>query len=234
VTRAEGSVALFRLLSLKGRAFDLSGTLMEFDPLSRRGTVRDLNGQDHAFTMVPQAEYFRAGEQTYVGQIRPLDQVWIVLRADGNGTFVDARYQDLLAHNLETKGSTVTVTLPSGVKRSLILEPGAPVFLNGRAATAADADKASDVYMALDQITGDVRMLDAVNVSVSGLLAGLDSVKHTVTVETESDLHELTFAPDVTWVLNGEKVSVDDLRAGDHVRIAQNAAGLAVYVMAER
>lgn len=234
VTRAEGSVALFRLLSLKGRTFDLSGTLLQFDPESRTGTIRDLTGQDHVFTMASEAEYFRAGQRTFANQVQPLDQVWVVLGSDGNGTFMDARYQDLLAQNLETHGNTIAVTLRSGVRRSLTLEPGAPVFLNGRPVTAAQADKASVAYMALDRITGDVRVLDAVNVTAHGLLVSVEPDKHKITVDTDGDLHELTLAADVIWVVNGQKATADDLRADDRVQIAQNAAGLAVYVMAER
>lgn len=234
VTRAEGSVALARLLSLKGRAFDLSGTLVKFDQVARTAVVRDFYGQERSVTMSLNAQYFRAGSSSYVGAIRPLDQVWIVLGPDGTGTFMDARYQDLLGKNLQVSGSTVTVSGADGRAQSATLQPGAPVYLNGRPVSTAQVDKATDAYLLFDQVSGDIRVLDAVNVTASGSLVGVDQEKHMIVIQNATGVQIIPLAPDAIYVLNGQRLAVGDLRIDDRLQLAQNASGQAEYVMAER
>jgi hypothetical protein len=139
-----------------------------------------------------------------------------------------------MGSHLQVSGSTVSITLPNGLQDDLKLQPGATVFLNGHPATAAQVNNASDVYMALDRITGEVRILDALTVTAAGPLVNLDVAKGIITIQLDADVKDFRVAHDLVCVLNGEKVSLTDLQSDDKLKLVQSPAGPVVYVMAER
>lgn len=233
VTRAEGSVALFRLMDTRGRMFHLTGTLVRFDPVSRQGTVRDELGHERSFTMSGEAQYYRGGAPSASSQIKVLDQVWVVLGADGTGTFLDARFKDILGSNLRTSGTTATVTLPDG-SRSYPVSPGVLTFLNGRPSTLENANGAQAAYLMLDTVTGQVRVLDTVRASTQGRLIGVDVRQLTIHVQVEQHVRVLRTDSSAVFVVNGEKAALADLLVGDRLLVAANEADLAIYVLAER
>ncbi|HWI60440.1 MAG TPA: S-layer homology domain-containing protein [Symbiobacteriaceae bacterium] len=234
ISRSEGGVAIFRLLSLKGRVFDLTGTLMRFDPATLQGTVRDALGQEQPFTMAAKAEYFRAGAPSAAAQLRVLDQVWVVLGPDGKGTFLDARYDELLTANPQVQGQTLTITLPGNGRRTLPVQPGAPIFLNGQPVPTLDrVQGAGALYLVLDRVSGDVRAVDAVTVHVAGRLLSTDAEK-VFYVVTGSETKIIKSVPEIIVVLNGQRVQVSDLKSGDQVKLVLNENGAITYVVAER
>lgn len=234
VTRAEGSVALFRLLDMRGRMFHLTGTLSGFDPTSRRGTVRDEFGKELAFTMSGDAQYYRGGAPSAVTQVKVLDQVWIVLGPDGVGTYMDARFQDLVGSDLKTSGRVATVTVRNETK-SYTVQPGALAFLNGKPSTLDGVNGARVAYLMLDRVTGQVRVLDAVTASVQGKVVGVNPAQPTLHVQTaDQRMSSLRIDTDASIVLDGAKVAFTNLQIGDQVYVTVNEAGAAIYVFAER
>lgn len=234
VTRAEGATTLFRLLSLRGNVFHLSGTLIRFDPLSRQGVVRDASGRETEFVMSMGAQYYRSGTPSYSGQIRALDQVWIVLGTDGVGTFLDARFDDALVHDLTPiDPNTVKFTGESSSEQTARLAPGALVFLNGRPAALAEVRAAPVAYLVYDVITGDVRVLDALAVSVTGSLLVVQPTSGDLVLEVNQEVIAFP-AADAKYVLNGEPVNPTELRMGDRLQVVQDQAGAVTYVFAER
>lgn len=233
VTRAEGSAALFRLVSSRGQMFHLAGTLTRFNPATREGVVRDELGQERTFTMAAQAEYFRAGSPSTAVLVRPLDQVWVVVGPDGLGTYLEARYKDVLGTNLRLDTNSATVTLKDGT-RSYSLQPGVLVFLNGTPATLSQVQGAQVAYLVLDQMAGQVRVLDAVSASVSGKLVGVDPNLAVIHVEMDRQIKRLTVDPQATIIRDGAKANLINLAIGDQIYVVVDAAGRATYVVAER
>jgi hypothetical protein len=235
ITRAEGSVAIFRLLNTRGRMFNLTGTLVRFDPTTRKGTVRDEIGQEQVFTMSDAAQYYRKGLPSVIGQVRALDQVWIVLGSNGEGTFMDARFQDALGRDLRTAPGSVTATLPDGT-RTYQVQSDLLAFLNGKPATLAQVNGAQSVYMIFDQISGRVRVLDAVMSSIQGKVVGIDQRQAFLYVQSQLDRPAtiVTVAANATLIVDGTRGTMTDIRLGDQVQIAVDEAGFATYVLAER
>jgi hypothetical protein len=235
VTRAEGATTLFRLLSLQGNVFHLSGTLVRFDPFSRQGAVRDASGRETAFVMSMGAQYYKSGMPSYSGQMRALDQVWIVLGTDGIGTFMDARFDDALVHNLTPNdASTVKFTAEGNATQTARLAPGALVYLNGRPAALSDLKTVPVAYLVYDVITGEVRVLDALEVSVTGTLLVVDSTSGELVLEVDEEVNVYPPVAGARYVLNGEPVNPTELREGDRLQLVQNQAGAVTYVFAER
>jgi hypothetical protein len=234
VTRAEGAVALSRLLGARGQLFHLTGTLVRWDSATRRGTVRDELGNEQAFTAASDAQYFRGGVAATAGQVRILDQVWLVLGNDGRVRFLDARHEDVLLNDLTVRGTRVTGTDGDGAQRSYTLQPGALVFVNGRLAAPEKAQGLSEVYLVLDRVSGEVRVLDGVHVAAEGWLLAYTPATRTLSIQTENELKRLPVAPDVMIVLDGERVQVSDLQVGDQLVVAVNENGAVVYMHVER
>ncbi|HYF93384.1 MAG TPA: S-layer homology domain-containing protein [Symbiobacteriaceae bacterium] len=234
VTRAEGATTLFRLLATKGSVFHLSGTLVRFDQGTYQGVVRDSAGTETAFTMSPTAQYYRAGLPSHAGRVRPMDQVWIILGPDGIGSYMDARFADRLVTNLHVTARTVTGTLSGGGTRTAEVSPGALVYLDGRPASLSQLDGVAMAYLIFDRVTGEVRVLDGLNVSVSGRFVGLDTVPAAIAVEIDQDLKSLLLAADAIFVLNGQPVDRVELQEGDSLQLVLDQSGAATYVLAER
>jgi hypothetical protein len=233
VTRAEGSASLFRLLSSRGQMFHLTGTLTKFDAATRQGVVRDELGQERTFTMAAKAEYFRAGAPSTAALIRPLDQVWVVMGTDGFGSFMDARFIDVLGTNLRVDRTNATVMAKDGT-RSYSLQPGALVFLNGKAASLSQVNGAQVAYLVLDKAAGQVRVVDAVSASVTGKLVGVNPTQAVIHVEVERQIKTLSVDPQATILRDGAKADLMSLVIGDRTYVVVDAAGRATYVITER
>ncbi|MDF2626306.1 MAG: putative S-layer associated protein [Symbiobacteriaceae bacterium] len=233
VTRAEGSAALFRLISGRGQMFHLTGTLTRFDPQTRQGVVRDELGQERTFTMAAQAEYFRGGAPSAAALIKPLDQVWIVLGSDGLATYVDARFTDVFGTNLQTDRTNATVTLKDGT-RTYPLQPGALVFLNGKPASLSQVNGAKVAYLVLDQMAEQVRVLDAVSASLSGKLVGVNPTQSVIHVEAEGQIVTISMDPQAAILRDGAKADLLSLVIGDRIHVVTDTTGRATYVVAER
>jgi hypothetical protein len=225
---------LLRLLSFKGAAYHLTGTLLHFDPQSRQGAVRDALGEERTFTMAPDAEHFRSGYQVAPFQLQPLDQVWIVLGPTGIGRFIDARYEDLFATDATVTGRTLQVPLSGQMSRTLSIQPGALLYLNGRPAMTEQMAGPLRVYAALDRITGEVRVLDAVQVSLQATFGGVDEARTTLIVIAEDEVLNLPLAAGAPMSINGEAAGPSDLVPGDRLLLARDSEDQVIYVQAER
>ncbi|HLN60017.1 MAG TPA: S-layer homology domain-containing protein [Symbiobacteriaceae bacterium] len=234
VTRAEGATALARLLGARGALFHLTGTLVKWDPGALTGTVRDELGSERNFEASRDAQFFRGGVAVTPGQVRMLDQVWMVLGSDGNVRSVDARYVDVLGKDLTVSGSQVTVTLAGDSVKTYIVQPGVLVFANGRPSTLEKVSGMNRAYLALDRVTGEVRVLDAVQVADEGWFVSYESATRTITVQTEDELKRLTVTRDLFLLVDGEKAQVEDLQVGDRLILSVNEVGAVVYMQAER
>ncbi len=234
ITRAEGGATLLRLMQLTGRAFHLSGTLVAYDPNQRRAVVRDAMGQERAVTMALDAIYFRGGAPATHRQIQPLDQVWIVLDERAQGIFMDARTTDLFGRDAVVAAGTIALTMPAGNRRTFTVQPGALIFYNGRPAELAAVDGASEVYIAVDRITKEVRVLDAVHAPHEAVYVGQDPASGQILVNMEAEARALAVDPDAVILLNGERVTVEGLQSGDRLRMALNEDGAVTYLQAER
>lgn len=234
ITRAQGAAVVLRLMEYRGNAFHLVGTLTAFDPQTGQGRVRDAAGQERAFTMANDAVYYRGGFPATRALVRRFDQVWIVLGPAGEGRFLEARYSDLVGTAPQVTGGSVTVTLGTGKARTLPLQPGALVYVNGRPAAAAQASGADEAYLVLDQLSGDVRVLDVVRTPVRGQLIGLTPDGKGLVLDERGSVKTLPVAPDLLVLVEGERVSLTALRPGKQLRLAVNEAGQVTYLQAER
>lgn len=233
ITRAEGSTTLLRLLAVEGRAYNLAGTLVDFDSRTLRGVVRDELGQERSFRMASDAVYYRGGSLAAAREIEPLDQVWIILDDSGVGRFMEARYSDVLGTDAEVTGDTLRLTV-DGQQRVFTFQPGALLFYNGRSASLDQISGAHQVYLILDRQTGQVRVLDAVNTPVQGTLIAVSEAARQITVRVGQEEQTYQISPKATLLLEGEPAEEDDLEPGDVVRLALDEANQVVYLMAER
>jgi hypothetical protein len=234
ITRAEGAATVFRLKLAQGSAFHLTGTLVKFDPATGQGVVRDSLGQESAFAMAPDASYYRGGVTAVASQVSVLDQVWVVKGTDGVGRFMDARYVDVLGTNLSVAGSNLAFLDGEGRSQSVNVQAGALIYLNGRQATLDQTAGSDQLYVILDSITGEARVVDAVKAPVQGQLAGLDITRAVLTILTSTESKNLSLAPGAVIIVNGQRSALTDLMPGDRLRIAQNDTGAVTYVLAER
>lgn len=234
VTRAEGSVALFRFMDTRGTVFHLTGTLLAFDPATSEGVLRDDLGEEHTFVMDYAANYYRDGRSVPLGQIAPLDQVWVVVGPDGAGRFMEARYADIVGSQVRVTGQTLHTTDLRGEIRRVTLEPGALVFLNGARASAEEITGAIQAYVVLNRVTGEARVVDAVKPTLEGEFVGFDEVQSLVYVKTATELMTLSLSPTAVIALNGIPVQTTDLEPDVPVQVATNKDGIIVYLHAER
>jgi len=235
LTRAEGGVAVLRLMEFKGSAYQFSGTLIRFDANTRGGTIRDPLGRERSFTMAGDAQYFRSGIAVSAAVISRLDQVWVALGPQGTGRLMEARYLDLVGSNLMVQGQSVTVTQKDGTARTAIVQQGALVYLNGRSVTLQQVPTGSEVYLALDLMSNEVRVLDAVQTSIQGTISGLDASRSVIFLSTQGlQGVAVNVAKDALLFLDGRKVALEDLELGAKVKLAVDDHETVTYLQAER
>lgn len=235
VTRAEGSTILLRLLDLKGGAFHLAGTLIRFDVTESTGVLRDALGREHTFTMAFGAPYFRGGVPASAYALRPLDQVWVALGEDGQGRFIEARYQDLLVDRVQIEGSEAVVTLPGGGLRVFPLEAGTLAYLNARPVALSALSGAGPAYLLLNGSTGGLRLIDAIKAPVRGSFIGEDETgTRFVLALSDDDEAEFQLAPDAKLFLNGRPTTLFQLNTDDQVILALDQSGQVTYLQVER
>lgn len=234
VSRAEGSATIFRLLARNGSLYHLSGTLVRYDPVQRSGTVRDALGQERPFTMEPDATYLRQGSPAGPDQVRPLDQVFVVLNEQGRGSFLEARYQDLLVERARFENGGLSLMLPSGERLFRQVQPGALIFLNGRQVRLDSLPDSGPVYLLLDQITGEVRLVDAVDAPTEGIFVGLQADGTQVGVLVDNSHRSYEAAPDLVVISGGQRTGLSDLVIGDPVRVAVDEKGRLTYIEVTR
>lgn len=234
VSRAEGSVALFRVLGYKGTTFHLTGTLLAFDVATGQGVLRTELGAERTFVMEPGAQYYRGGLPSHSGQIVPMDQVWIILGQGGKGRFLDARFADLLVRDLNVNGSELVATTDDGTEVRLTVQRGAVVYVDGQRAQLQQASGRARAYMLLDRTTGEVRALDVVSSSVSGSYVGWDSAGRRIQVEAEKQLRFYPYRTSVQVIVNGLPVAVADLQSGDTLDLVLDSSGTITHVLVKR
>lgn len=234
VTRAEGAAVVYRLLARNGSLFHLAGTLTDFDPERRSGTVRDAMGIEHDFRMQREAVYLRDGAVVPSSEIRPLDDVLVVLDEDGRGQLMEGRYVDLLAERAQVLGDRLQLQLPSGETHTYPVLPGALILLNGRAAQVADLSGAGPLYVALDGVTGSIRLVDALRNAQSGIYIGAWGIGNEVQVAVDEDEMRLALAPDPVVLINDERANAEALLPGDVIRFALDDSGRLSYLEVTR
>lgn len=230
ITRAEGAATVFRLLARNGALFHLAGTLVRYDPGTGSGTVRDSLGQERPFTMETTPTYMRQGVPVLPEQVRVLDQVFLVLGEDGLGRFLEARYQDLLADRVTVQDGALSLTLPSGDLEFRSIQPGALMFLNGRPARLEELSGVGPAYLALDQVTGEVRLVDAVKAPVQGIYVSFQPQVDQVDVVVQGERRSFPLGPEPVVVRDGRRAGITDLAGGEQVRLALDEAGRLTYM----
>lgn len=235
VTRAESATVLLRLLNLRGGVYHLTGTLVRFDSGSRTGVVRDSLGQEHTVAMADTAQYYRNGVAITQYGVRVLDQVWIVLGEDGRGRFMESRFKDLLASQVQVSGNEAVLTLQDGALTIVQVEPYTAVFYNGRPAPLKDITGSGPVYVIFDSASGGARVIDAINAPVEGEFIGVrGGLNAPFVVLVDDQTKEYVLAPDARIFLDGRPVSLSQLAPGERVRMAVDTAGQVTYLQAER
>ncbi|MFZ5824932.1 MAG: S-layer homology domain-containing protein [Bacillota bacterium] len=230
ITRAEGAATIFRLLARNGALFHLAGTLVQYDPDTGEGTVRDSMGQERSFKIEATASVLRQGLPVSVDQVRVLDQVFVVLGANGLGRFLEARYQDLLVERLTLQDGAIVFTHPSGNPETLLVQPGALMFLNGRPAEWEEFSGAGPAYLAFDQVTGEVRLIDAVKAPIQGIYAGFQPQISQVDVIVEGEQRSYPLGSDPIVIRHERRAAVADLVGGEQVRLALDELGRVTYI----
>lgn len=234
LTRAEGSTILYRLMTMQGQLIHLSGTLIEWAPASGIGTVRDALGNERQFQMAPGSSLFQAGRATSLNGIRQLDQVWVLLGADGKALYLEARYRDLVGQAVRLSERTLRMTVGGG-EQQLTVQPGATIYVNGRPATLSDVDGALYAYLALDLMTGEVRAIDAVRPTHEGLLVEVigDGPEFYVLIDDEWRLFRLGNGV-YPYLLGTGEIALSRLPLDARLYLEADQTGLVRYLFAQR
>lgn len=231
VTRAEGATTIYRFLERRGALYHLSGTLVQFDPATGKGTVRDALGTERTFRMAADAQYMRAGLPAQATAVRRFDQVWVVLNENQQGRFMEARTEDLLGTQATVEGGQLKLTAGSN-RWSLGVQAGALITFNGKPAALTQVAGATEIYVMLDALTQEARVIYAVNAPIRGQIVDRTSAALTLVVDDEIKIFPLAQG---VVVMGGRQVAnVTDLQVDDQVRLGVNEAGLVTYVEAER
>ena len=93
---------------------------------------------------------------------------------------------------------------------------------------------ASQAYLALDRVHGEVRLVDAVKGLIGGEYGGYDPGKQMIILIADNRVDALAIAPDVVILLNSARAGLNDLAPGDRIQIAINSDGTVTYLQAER
>lgn len=234
VTRAEGAAVVYRLLARSGSLFQLGGTLVQFDPATQSALVRDAMGEEHAVHMAFDAVYLRGGAAVPPFELRVLDQVFLILDSSGVGRLLEARYQDLLADQAQLVGDRLELLLPSGEKQSLPVLPGALIMINGHPAEPAQLQGAGPVYAAIDEATGQVRLVAALKGASSGIYIGPWENGAYLRVVSENQDLRLEPAPDLVVLVNDRRAGPEALLTGDLVTFARDESGRLSYIEVTR
>lgn len=234
VTRAEAAAALLRLLAYRGAAFQLVGVFLTYDPGTRRMALRDLTGQTRTVTLASDAVIFRQGAPAAPGDLLAADQVWVYMGTDGLVRYVDARFRSNWGTEAQVDKGRLRFTAGTGPVQ-VAVQPGALIFVNGRAASLADVNGARRVYVGLDAATGEARLIDAVFYKDAGMVQGVNIAQRSLAVGRPDGKTQTYPVSDSAMVFrNGLRAALKDLVPGDQVLLQLDASGSLTYVQAER
>ncbi len=273
-TRAEAVCLIYRAIRMSGRLFDVSGIvrgasddggLLALDvwpsatpeaavPPGAGGLVvfrpPDSLGPAAPGPLVyvevpPETPVFRNGARAGRQAVEPLDEVCLVLDAQGRALFVEATRLDGLGEVVAAAPGLATVTLcrpgaPGGETaptRTLEVFPWAPVFRSGAAPEAAsEAGDASVspgdlVYFILDSLTGAVRALAVLppgaETAASGGGVGRAGLRPAEAEDPAAGSWEPLLLPPAAMALNARVVGADALSAST----GADGSGLTIAVI---
>lgn len=234
LTRAEGSVILYRLMNMQGRLINLSGTLVDWSPATRTGTVRDALGHERSFELTAEASLFQAGRITSWAGVRRLDQVWVLLGPDGKGRYLEARYTDLVGQSALLTGRTLTLQV-GGLAKQFVVQPGAVIHVNGVPAPLESVDGANLAYLIMDWMTGEVRAIDAVRSNVQGALVEVIGGGPGFVLEAggQVSFYQLS-ANTKPFLLGVGRVDLTSLPVDSRLYLQADETGLVRYLFAQR
>jgi len=218
-TRAEAAALVARLAARQGRFYDLSGTVVAWDPEERLLTVETGAGERKTLRLAPDALVIRGGAPAE--EIRPLDQVWAALGPGDEVEFLDVRFQDLLGESPRVEGNRITfVEKGKEVVHTVSLTPATRIFVNGRPATVQDLHGVQWVYVVRDLSTGAARILDAVRYTHYGMVTWTDPEEGWLGFQAEDGPYlELRLAPDAALFYQGHRITPEELPPGVPVAI---------------
>lgn len=220
-TRLEAALVSMRLLARQGALYHLTGAVVRQDLQARTLQVRDEHGRLHDLRIAPDAVVLRDGAAAAFGQFRAGDQIWVVQDSTGAVIMAETHFQAYLARELGVAGARSVYMRRDGhrLRDAVAVEPGAPVFVNGRAATVADLHGAQIAYVVVNAASGEARAIDAVRYDLLGTVA-YSSLQQLLLVNERGTETWVAVAPDVQIFRSGLRQSAGHVLTGDRVMVA--------------
>lgn len=235
VSRAEWAALVARILAQRGGLHHLRGTVEFWDEAGGVLRVRTDGGALQSVPVPPDALVFRSGIPRRL--FRPLDQVWLILGRRGEAVYAESRYSDLTGHTVQVRGRELTLIDDAWMRRTVVLDTGARVFVNGRPAEPAALQGANRIYLVLDVNTGAARVADAVKYTHQGALTAVQGSGDPLTItltHRSGQVAVLPVSPDVVVFNQGARTTLAALALGTPLLVAAPGGGPVTYIEVDR
>lgn len=177
-SRALAAALIVQMMELRESAFDLSGTLIGFDPSSFEISFR-AGDKRISLPLARGAPLYLNGKGASPQDLWPLDEVFLILV--GNlATYVEGWRLDqegLLVERYPERGSVAFLADGTSAPQHYLLAADARIFLNARAANLRELKAGDRVYVVFQAKQAVVRILDAVRTEFYGTVTGVDLVR---------------------------------------------------------
>ncbi|MGE5486155.1 MAG: S-layer homology domain-containing protein [Ignavibacteriales bacterium] len=171
---SEACAMIWRALEITGGQYDISGTVSGVGPERGSVTIDELNGET-VTVVLNGAVTFRNGVRCQPGEIRPLDEVFIISGRDGQPVFAEVRYIDDagFVEEVDPSNRLISYVDRSGVIRRAAVSARTDVRVLGNKARLSAVSKGDRVYVVFDSVNGSVRILDVASMNVSGRIVSV-------------------------------------------------------------
>ncbi len=232
-SRGQAAATIARLLEFRGILYDHLGELAGVDPAGWL-TLRLPGGGTRKFRLSPATALYRQGAPATVADLAVLDEVRAVVSPEGEVRYLEAFLADAsgrLASLDQAGGVLAFFPREGGERRSLRVAQDAVLVRNGSSARPEDFRPGDELYLILGQFTGEVRVLWATRVDLTGRVLAVDLAGRRLDVSLAGNRRRLfDMAPSPVTLIDGRPSGWESIQPGDSVALALGQDGMVTFL----
>jgi hypothetical protein len=232
-SRGQAAATISRFLEFRGILYDHAGELAGVDPAGWL-TLRQPGGGTRSFALSPATALYRQGAPATIADLAVLDEVRAVVSPEGELRYLEAFLADTsgrLASLDQAGGMLVFFAREGGERRSLPMAKDAVLIRNGSSARSQDFRPGDELYLMLRKFTGEVRVLWATRVDLTGRVLAVDLAARRLDVSLAGDRRRLFgLAPSPVTLIDGRPSRWETIQPGDSVALALGQDGMVTFL----
>ncbi|NPV69750.1 MAG: S-layer homology domain-containing protein [Firmicutes bacterium] len=214
---SEACALIWRAMAFRGNRYDLGGVVRSVDAGAGVITIDTTMGGARV-NVGPDTALFRNGVRCAPGDIRALDEIYVINDSGSSPAFVEARYIDDVGYVDDIDGVTGTVSYVDRVgvtKRAVVSNDTEVHVLRNKSAFSA-VSRGDRAYFVFDSERGVVRLMDVAKMNTGGRVLTVSVPAFSLTARVAgSGVETMRIDRDTIIYRDGSLAALADVRQGD-------------------